>query len=198
MKCILFSLATIFLVACGGNSGGGASGGATTNLDGYTTDNAGGGVTVAFKKDADGNFTERGYLSGGQKSGVWMTYHTGKDAGRVKSIASYTNGILNGPYYELNNRGQIESETNYKNNKYDGQVVTYKFGRALSVKNYKDNVLNGLSTDYYTDGVVQKEINFKNGKQHGSMKWYNEEGEMTMEYEYKNGEKVSGGIVKGG
>jgi len=28
------------------------------------------------------------------------------------------------------------------------------------------------------------------------MQYFNEEGDITVEYEYKNGEKVSGGIVE--
>ena len=36
---------------------------------------------------------------------------------------------------------------------------------------------------------------FKDGKPHGKMSFYDEE-KLIMEYEYKNGEKVSGGIVE--
>jgi len=195
MKSILFALATICLIACGGNSGN--SGGITTSLDGYKTEDAGSGITYAYKADGGGNLVESGNFVNGQKSGMWLTYYdTEKDVGKVKSIASYTNGILNGPYMELSNRGQIETQVDYRNNQYHGESKTYKFGRAVSVKTYADGKLHGPSLDYHTDGTVQKEINFKDGKQHGSMKWYNEDGKVTMEYEYKNGEKVSGGIVK--
>lgn len=193
MKSILFVIATICLVACGGSSGGG--GGVAANLDGFTSENAGSGVTKSFKKDAEGNLIESGNLLNGQKSGMWITYYDGKDAGRMKTLASYTKGILNGPYLKLNTRGQIDAEVNYMNNKYHGKTVNYKFGRPTSIKNYKENQLDGTSTDFYSDGVIQKEVNFKGGKQHGNMKWYNEDGQVTMEYEYKNGEKVSGGIV---
>jgi len=195
MKTILFVCTALFFVACGSSSSGGG-GGIAANLDGFNTQSAGSGIDVATKSDGEGNLLEKGYLANGQKSGMWMTYYGGNDLGRIKTIASYTNGILNGPYFELSNRGQIEKEVNYVNNKYDGAFTLYKFGRPTSIKNYKGGELNGTSTDYYSDGKVQKEVNFSNGKQHGNMKWYNEEGEVTMEYEYKNGEKVSGGIVK--
>jgi len=194
MKSILFVLSTLLLVACGGTTGGG--GGVTANLDGFTTESAGGGVSVAVKKDGEGKLLEKGYLVNGAKSGMWMTYYADKDAGRIRTIASYTNGILNGPYMELSNRGQIETEVNYMNNKYHGTITNYKFGRPTSVKEYKNGELDGTSTDFFSDGDIQKEVNFKGGKQHGNMKWYNEDGQVTMEYEYKNGEKVSGGIVK--
>ena len=100
MKSTLFVLATIFLVACGGTGGGG---GVTANLDGFDSESAGNGVSIATKKDGAGNLMEKGYLSGGAKSGMWMTYYTDKDAGRIRTIASYSNGILNGPYLELSN-----------------------------------------------------------------------------------------------
>ena len=194
MKSTLFVLATVFIMACGGSSGGGS--GPAANLDGFDSQDAGNGISYVEKKDASGNLLESGYIANGSKSGNWMTYYNGKDAGRIKTIASYTNGILNGPYFELSTRGQIDSQSDYQANKYHGKVTTYKFGRPLAVKEYKNGNLNGVSIDYYSDGVVQKEINFKDGKQHGTMKWFNEEGDLTMEYEYKNGEKVSGGIVE--
>ncbi len=195
MKSILFVFATLCLMACGGSAGGG--GGVTANLDGFSSENVGNGVSYVYKKDGSGNLIESGNLVNGAKSGMWVNYFTdGKDAGRMKSLASYTKGILNGPFYSFNNRGQIESEVNYRDNKYHGKTTKYKFGRPTSIKEYKNNELDGTSIDYYSDGVIQKEINFKGGKQHGVMKWYNEEGQVTMEYEYKNGEKVSGGIVE--
>jgi len=195
MKSILFVLVTILLVACGGSAGGG---GATAKLDGFKTENTGNGVSKAVKMDDSGNMLEHGYLVNGAKSGMWMTYYGDKDAGRIRTIASYANGILNGPYLELSNRGQIETEVNYLNNKYHGTITNYKFGRPTAIKTYKDGQLDGTSTDFFSDGDIQKEVNFKDGKQHGNMKWYNEDGQVTMEYEYKNGEKVSGGIVKPG
>jgi len=194
MKSTLFVLITMMLMGCGAGSSGG--GGAVADLDGFQTENVGNGITKAFKTNTQGELSESGFLSNGKKSGVWMTYFSGKEAGRVKTMAAYTDGILNGPYYTMSNRGQIESEANYQNNQYHGKVLTYKFGRPQTDKMYKNGKLDGLSTDYYSDGVVQKEIYFKNGKQDGTMKWYNEEGELTMEYIYKNGEKVSGGIVE--
>jgi antitoxin component YwqK of YwqJK toxin-antitoxin module len=191
MKHLLFFVALLGLVSCNSSGGGGAA----APLEGYQTENVGGGVTKAFKKDASGNFSEVGFLVNGVKNGAWMTYYDGEEAGKIKTYASYSNGALNGPYYEYNNRGQIETEVNYANNQYDGIVSSYKFGRPTVTKTYKANELNGPSYDYFGDGKLQKETNFKDGKQHGIMTWYNEEGRKTMEYEYKNGTKISGGIV---
>ena len=151
-------------------------------------------MTRAFIKTSD-KYAEQGFLVNGVKNGVWITYYDGEEAGKIKTLASYSNGVLNGPYYEYTNRGQIENEVNYVNGLYEGVVSTYKFGRPTLSKTYKANELNGPSYDYFSDGKLQKETNFKNGKQHGIMTWYNQEGKKTMEYTYKNGEKISGGIV---
>jgi len=192
MKHFLFFLAMLGFISCGSSGGGG---GAATSLVGYDSADVGGGVTRASKKDEAGNYIEQGYLINGVRNGVWIKYYDGAEAGKVKSVASYSNGALNGPYYEYTNRGQIETEVNYANNVYDGVVAKYKFGRAVEVKTYLNNKLHGPSYDYFNDGKIQKETHFKDGKQHGIMSWYNEEGAKTMEYEYKDGEKISGGIV---
>jgi len=174
-----------------------ASSGAATNLDGYeTTTISGTNVVKAIKKNAGGDLLEEGYLFGGKKNGTWMTFWEGEHSGRIKTLASYTDGILNGPYFEFTNRSQIEKEVNYSNNQYNGKFAQYKFGRVEKEINYKDNELNGASIDYDGKGNRQMVKNYKNGKLHGKYQTFNPEGKLTLEYEYSNGEKVSGGIVE--
>ncbi|NNE26293.1 MAG: hypothetical protein HKN09_05580 [Saprospiraceae bacterium] len=192
MRIVLFILVVFTAISCQNNGGSGAA----ANLDGYITENVGGGVTKAIKRNASGDVVEEGYLSGNVRNGVWLTFHEGEHAGKVKSIASYSNGILSGPYYELSNRGQIDREVNYANNQYNGRYAVYKFGRIQQESHYKDNQLDGVYREFSSRGDLQKEINYKNGKQHGKMRYYNEEGQVTVEYDYKNGEKVSGGMVE--
>ena len=171
--------------------------GASANLEGYETETVKGtNITKAMKRNAAGEIIELGYVSNGKRNGMWMTYYEGDNAGKIKTVASYSDGILSGPYLELSNRGQIETEVNYSNNKYNGKYATYKFGRMTKEVNYTDNELDGVTREYDNKGNVQKEINYKNGKQHGLMRYYNEEGEVILEYEYNNGEKVSGGMVE--
>ena len=193
MRIVLFILVTLVAISCQNTGGSGVA----ANLDGYSTENVGGGVTKAIKRNASGDIVEEGYLSGGARNGVWLTFHEGDHAGKVKSIASYSNGILSGPYYELSNRGQIDREVNYANNMYNGRYAVYKFGRIQQESNYKNNELDGVYKEYTSRGDLQKEINYKEGKQHGKMRYYNEDGKVTVEHEYKNGEKVSGGMVEG-
>ena len=193
MRSILFTAVLLSFMACGG----GSSTGADANLVGFETSSVGNtGIKAAIKKNASNEQIEKGYTLGGKKDGTWLTYYTADHAGKIKTIASYVDGMLNGPYLELSNRGQIDKEVNYENNMYNGRYVEYKFGRIIKEANYRDNKLDGTSKDYYQNGNVQKEINFKGGKQHGSLRYYNEEGAVTVEYDYKDGEKLSGGMVE--
>ena len=99
---------------------------------------------------------------------------------------------------ELNNRGQIELESGYKNGNLDGPYTMYKSGsRKIEERNYLNGKLHGLFRKYNErKNTVMQEINYKNGLQHGSLKYFDEEGNITMEYEYEDGEKISGGIVE--
>ena len=45
-----------------------------------------------------------------------------------------------------------------------------------------------------SNGAIQIETVYKNGKQDGIYRYYDKEGNTVMEYEYKDGEKVAGGI----
>lgn len=190
MRFLLFFIILFGFMACGG---GGATG-PKQSTAGYDVEDCGNGVKRLTKLDADRNLMEQGYITNGVRNGTWRTYFTGEYAGRVKTITSYVNGALNGPHFEISQRGYVDAESNYKDNVYDGKAVSYKFGKPIEIKTYKNNILNGPSQEYYTRGGMKKEINFKDGKQHGKLTWWDEEGNITMEYEYHNGEKVSGGM----
>ncbi len=186
---VLFTL-LLGMMACGGGGGTGPQ----QSTAGYDIEDCGNGVKSLTKKDADGNMIEQGYILNGTRNGVWKTYFTGEYAGRVKTITSYVNGALNGPHFEISQRGYVDAESNYKANEYHGRAVSYKFGKPIEIRTYKENVLHGPSEEHYSRGGMKKLINFKDGKQHGQMIWYDEDGNITMEYEYNEGEKVSGGI----
>ena len=195
MRLLLILLSVQFFVSCST----GTNTGAAVNLDGYDTEIIKGtNVTKAVKLNAAGEMVEQGYVSNGKRNGIWMSYYTGDHAGKIKTVASYSDGILSGPYLELSNRGQIETELYYENNKYNGKYSTYKFGRLTKEMNYKDHQLEGKVAEYNNKGDIQKEINYKNGKQHGLMRYFNDDGEVVMEYEYDNGKKIRGGMVEKG
>jgi len=148
----------------------------------------------AVKIDAEGKKVEEGILKNGFKEGTWIEYHIGGEF--PSRIMSFIDGKYNGPYMEYNERGQLSLRATYRNNKLHGSWGKYSFGRPEVKANYKDGELDGTYIEYdKKTGKVQKEVNYKKGKQHGMYRFYNPEGEITVEYEYKNGEKVSGGIT---
>ena len=195
---ILFLAASItVLSACGnGNAGGGA---ATGQFDssGYATENIPGtSYQRAAKLAADNTLQEEGLLRNGVREGTWVVYHSGGVF--PEKIISYAEGLYNGPYMEFNDRGQLTLRATYKNNVLDGPWGKYRFGRPEAEANYKNGNFDGAYKEYDgQSGKLIKEINYKDGKQHGMLRFYNDKGEVTLEYEYKDGEKVGGGIVEG-
>ncbi len=165
--------------------------------EGYeVVDMEGANLQKAIKKDANGNIVEEGYLLNGAQNGAWITYYPEKNL--PKSITYYVNGVVTGLYLEFNDRGQIEVRASYNQNKLDGPWGQYRFGRPTTLAHYKDGERDGVYKEFnMRDGKIRKEIHYKNGQYHGGYKFFNDKGEVTVEYEYKDGEKVSGGIVQG-
>lgn len=179
MKNILFLFLASFLMSCGSQS---------TTTGSVSAD-------MVEKMDPNGLVIERNQMINGQQTGVSVEYYPEK--GFPKKIATLDNGVLDGPYMEFNNRGQIEKTANYKENQLHGNYATYKFGRAVEVSTYNNGKLNGTYRSYFNNSdKIQKEADYKDGIQHGSFKQYNEEGQVVLEYEYNNGEVVKGGMVK--
>ena len=194
MRQLIFFFLCIGLFACNNA----APTGPVMDLTGYETQSVPGqNLQFVVKKDENGNLLESGYLENGVKTGAWTTY---TDAGPFpKTIASFVQGNHNGVYIEFNDRGQVETVSNYKNNKLHGKWGKYRFGRPEETAVYKDGELHGVYAKYFArDGKIQNTIEYKDGKQDGYYRFFNEEGETTLEYLYKDGEKVSGGIVEPG
>ena len=169
---------------------------ATNNLTEYTLkDVPNSTLKHAEKRDANGKLMEQGFFDGSEKTGTWVTYHPDSDL--PASQASMVANAYNGQYTTYNKRGQIELFASYFDNELHGRYAKYKFGRVVEESNYNMGQLDGLFRSYFNNtDKIQREIEYKNGKQHGFWRAYNEEGAVVMEYQYENGEKVSGGIVE--
>ncbi len=135
---------------------------------------------------------QEGFVLNGGKTGTWLTYHTD---GRIKTVESYANNQLDGVQLELDQRGQVVKRAFYQAGLLHGASSTYKFGRPQEIIPYNMSIVDGTVKRYYVNGKLMEEIQFKNGKQDGYYRHYNEQEQMDLEYVYKNGEKVSGGMV---
>ncbi len=182
----------VFVISC---SDAPAPSGTALDLTGYEQFKVNGTSTeYAVRKANNGAMLAEGMVVSGVQNGIWMTYFPDNN-NKIKTIANYVNGNMNGPYLELNDRGQIEKKINYLNSQIHGTYAEFKFGRPLKEYQYDEGVLDGLSKEYNNRGKLIKETNYKKGKLHGIIKQYDDDGNVILEYEYKNGEKISGGIV---
>lgn len=193
-----FVLLSILILAGCGNQG--VSAVKTVPVEAFNpesfvlTDIPGSSIQRAERRDTSGALLEEGFLSNGKRTGTWVTYHPGTAV--PKTIVNYINDQYNGLYIELNDRGYLELRAEYKNNLLDGPWAKYRFGRPLTEAFYANGKLNGFYREYVLNtGKLQKEISYKDGVIDGPFRFYNEEGVVTLEYQYRNGEKVGGGIV---
>lgn len=157
----------------------------------------GSSVKRVTKKSRNGNILEQGFEENGQRTGLWTVFD--KSEVFPKKIISYQNGMYNGPYFEFTERGQMDVKANYTNNKLDGLYAKYKFSQEVVTVNYKNGKRDGEYKEFDDrKNFLTKLETYKDGVLHGKVTYYNEAGVPIMDYEYKNGEKVSGGIINGG
>ena len=189
MKYLLTSVVIgLIFMGCGGS-------GSSYDLKGYHTEGIGGNATYAEYIDTDGSPISKGYVISGVRNGTWTTYHP--TTTKVKKVTNYINGKKNGPELVFNERGYLDGVTEYRNDEYHGLVAVYRNGRTISETNYANGVMHGAYKIYDDSrGKIQRSGYFKNGKQHGEQLYFDDQGNITMKYEYKDGEKVSGGIVE--
>ncbi len=193
---LLLCLLCILIYSCGDNrSSGTPVQGVSIDLSGFEITNIPGSNSQrAVKREANGIMLEEGIITNGQRNGIWTTYYP--ENGIVQKIESFVDDVYSGPFYKFNNRGQLEEIGSYINNQLDGRYAKIKFGRTTEEIHYKMNQYHGPYRTYFNNSdKIQKEQNFKDNQLHGIYRVYNEEGKITLEAEYSNGEKVSGGIL---
>lgn len=187
---LYFGIAAL-VVSC--SSGTGSTSGANTNTDGFTELAVpGSNATLVAKKTKGGIMLEQGVIRNGKKDGPWTIFH---DNESIKSVSSYVNGNLNGAYLEFNNRGQLEKRVEYLDNQFHGLYGEYKYGRPLREITYDMGVQNGPFRTWNDSGKITQMGSNKNGKLDGTLQYFDENQNLIMKYEYKNGEQVSGGLV---
>lgn len=162
---------------------------------GYIYESIKGSDTQIVKlKDAEGNITESGMMLNGHKMGVWTFNHPSTNF--PMKLISFVDDIQNGPYFELNDRGQTTVMAYYKNNILHGPWAKFRYGSAEMSVNYVEGKRHGIYRELdFKNGKITKEISYKNDKENGFMRFYDPDGNITVEYEYKDGEKIGGGII---
>lgn len=96
-----------------------------------------------------------------------------------------------GVLQNINEKGILESEAEYKDGKMNGfSKLYYPNGKLQSEATFKDNVQVGVQKDYYESGKLKAEVPYKNGKVDGVAKAYDETGKVIEQATFKNGEQV--------
>lgn len=168
------------------------------DFEGYTLEDIPGSPFQRAYKMVGDQLIEEGQVFQGRKTGTWIIYHADQKS-FPKVIANYVDGKRSGPYMEINEFGQFLVLAHYLDDQLDGRVAKYNFTRLAEELYYKKGVLDGPYTLYFENSdIKQKTAEFKNGVEDGWVRYYNDAGKLTVEYEYRNGEKIGGGIVEPG
>ena len=131
------------------------------------------------------------YNNEGVRNGEKVYYHMNK---KKKRFLVYKQNFIPCPHNRLIecrhgkqvnynwDTGLIESELNYKFNKYDGENKYYSDGE-LSYTNYYNE--DGYKFEYYyKDGKIRSKGEYKNGEKIGNWVEYNELGEIIKNEQY--------------
>ncbi len=141
-------------------------------------------VTV---NDAAGNVIAYGVYNNGLREGSWTELHPN---GHVKNVTGYVTGLKEGQSVEIDNRGQLLERFTYHNDKLEGPYTKYNRSRIKEAKNYKNGLLEGKVEIFYDNAKVMEESYYKNGKRDGIAKWFDQEGNLSIEYTYVEGEWI--------
>ena len=121
------------------------------------------------------------------KNGVEKTYYPN---GVLWLELTYKNGKLEGIQKSYFENGKIQTEDEYKNDKRNGQYKGYSSNGNLYVEyTFIDDKKNGPFALYYKSG--KKKGTYKDDVVHGRVSFFEEDGTLSMEVEFKNGNPVS-------
>ena len=181
------------LISCEPKSPEAAAG--TGDLSGFEiTEIPGSAFQYAVRKDGNGQLVFEGYVSGDKKSGQWLEYNP---EGEIILVENYVDGLKEGVALKMTSRGQVDLRSRYHKGILHGPWTQFKFGKVMEERTYNNGKLDGVVKSYDDrTWKLKQEVQYKDGQQHGYYRYYDENGNITLEYEYKNGEKVSGGIVE--
>jgi len=165
------------------------------DLASYTLESVpGSDLQMAVKKSEEGVVREMGNVLDGKRTGTWTLY--ANDPLRPRKVVNYVNGKKNGVYIEMSEAFSIDILAHFKDDKLHGSWAKYRFGRPLQTAEYQNGELHGPQREFQIrDGKIIKEANYKNGQLDGPFKHFNEKGEVTLQYEYKDGVKVGEGVL---
>jgi len=131
--------------------------------------------------------SQQGNYLNGMREGIWCEFHPN---GLVQTATSYVNGVKEGLHIEMNANGQLAKRIFFHNDLRHGEYKEFNYATVKEQRTYKNGKIDGLVKIFYDNGKLMEDGMYQNGLREGVSKWYDQEGNVTITYEYKNGELV--------
>lgn len=137
-----------------------------------------------------------------QRNGKYTAYYPD---GKVSAKGQFKNDKIDGVFERFHHNGEKSVVTNYDEGEYQGKHESYySNGQLQTSGSYVESTQVGEWLSYNINGKLIEKENFdEKGKLTGSSIQYDENGNKTIEFEYKNGKLISykcydesGGILK--
>lgn len=191
---ILFLAFSLLLFACGGEkkSNSSSAPAPSADLSGFSIVDFPGSDMQKAIRATGGKILEEGELLDGKKTGTWIVYHTGENL-IANTITNYVDGKRNGIWMRIGTNNRVEAYGYYADDVKDGKWVTYNYSRREKEEEYRNGKLHGFKRTFHKtgkDGQIKEETQYENGVQNGVYRYYLEDGTISLDYVYKNGEVV--------
>lgn len=131
--------------------------------------------------------TYEGDFLNGLHHGTWTFYD---DNGKIARVTSYLNGKKQGPQIFFETSGGIKRKLYHHNDVLNGESLEYKRNSIVSRTHYVNGEIHGSVEKFYPDGTLMESSNYVDGVIDGKALWYNQEGEVIIEYTYDMGERL--------
>lgn len=126
-----------------------------------------------------------GYLKQDLADSTWKEFYPDQ---KLKSIASFKNGKLNGWVETFYPDGTLLQKAEFKNQELDGKVLLYyPEGTVKSECQYQNGEQNGLLIEYYNDGTIKTKSEYKRNTLNGLTQRYYPNGKLATEENYRGG-----------
>ena len=111
----------------------------------------------------------------------------------LAKICHYKNGVLNGPFYEMNWMGDTLTQWNYVDGHLEGPSLE-RTKIAFTKSNYELGAVDGIMQTYLTlpgrDTTLLFDLNFQNGSLQGESKAYHLNGNMAKHGFFLSGQPI--------